>query len=72
MTVQKTRVGHVDQASQITVEPVGSVTKTNVQSALEQLTGLVTPSDAEFLLGTSDPVLPNARIPQIPTFSFFI
>lgn len=63
MTVQKTRVGHVDQASQITVEPVGSVTKTNVQSALEQLTGLVTPSDAEFLLGTSDPVLPNARIP---------
>lgn len=62
MTVQKTRVGHVDQASQITVEPVGNVTKTNVQSALEQLTGLVTPNDAEFVVGLADVDLPNARV----------
>lgn len=62
MTVQKTRVGHVDQASQITVEPVGNVTKTNVQSALEQLTSLVTPNDAEFVVGLADVDLPNARV----------
>lgn len=62
MTVQKTRVGHVDQASQITVEPVGSVTKTNVQGALEQLTGLVTPNDAEFVTGASNVALPNALV----------
>lgn len=62
MTVQRTRVGHVDQASQITVEPVGSVTKTNVQTALEQLTGLVTPNDSEFIVGTADAALPNAFV----------
>lgn len=63
MTVQKTRVGHVDQASDITVAPVGQVTKTNVQTALEQLSGLVTPNTAEFLVAVSDVNLPNARVP---------
>lgn len=63
MTVQKTRVGHVDQASDISVAPVGQVTKTNVQTALEQLTGLVTPNTAEFLVGVANVNLPNARVP---------
>lgn len=63
MTVQQTRVGHVDQASDITVAPVGQVTKTNVQTALEQLSGLVTPNTAEFLVAVSNVNLPNARVP---------
>ena len=63
MTEQRTRLGFDGQASNIAVQPVGNVTSTNVQDALEQLTGLVTPNDAEFLVGLADAALPNGRVP---------
>lgn len=63
MTEQRTRLGFDGEASRVSVQPVGNITSTNVQDALDQLTGLVTPSDAEFLLGLADAALPNARIP---------
>lgn len=62
MTEQRTRLGFDGEASRVSVQPVGNVTSTNVQGALEQLTGLVTPNDAEFVTGASNVALPNALV----------
>lgn len=63
MTEQRTRLGFEGEASRVSVQPVGGITSTNVQDALDQLAGLVAPKDAEYLVGLADGDLPNARVP---------
>lgn len=63
MTVQKTRVGHDDRASDVRVEMANGLLDANVQDALERLAATTAPSDASYLLSTADAALPNGRIP---------
>lgn len=62
MTVQKTRVGHDDRASDVRVELAGGLLDANVQDALERLAATTAPSDAVFILGTADAALTNGRV----------